>query len=364
VQHSKPEFHVWRLARNPSERLVKGHPRVPGKAAERGASVCSVVAIGGAKRCTLQPSDVAVLRCLRGFVVVECTSGRWSFGAFVGAFTKVDFRPVERSRLRRLVPDEALLERRAGGEPLRPLADDYQVAHTTLLRWFRRPEVARELPEARRRVAARRKIERAKRARQEQAERAQRARLRQAAKAERALEPKAEQEVKKRALEEAERDRELAAWMPPEPRVDPEHAWLDTHEAPRVLSSGDRYSANSRRAAEVVAAGGGIAEVMEATGLSRLNVLQTIDAQIVVRALGQGRRRRPAKRQPSQWSQPEGMRLRRLAPDTELIRRRAAGEPLRELAEDYGVSHTSLSRFFRRPDVRRQMPRRRARRSR
>jgi hypothetical protein len=44
-------------------------------------------------------------------------------------------------------------------------------------------------------------------------------------------------------------------------------------------------------------------------------------------------------------------RLRRLAPDQELIRRRAAGEPLRELASDYGVAHTTLGRYFERPEL-------------
>lgn len=48
-------------------------------------------------------------------------------------------------------------------------------------------------------------------------------------------------------------------------------------------------------------------------------------------------------------------RLRRLRPDAELIRRRAAGEPLRELAGDYDVSHTTLSRYFRRPGVSKQL---------
>jgi len=37
-------------------------------------------------------------------------------------------------------------------------------------------------------------------------------------------------------------------------------------------------------------------------------------------------------------------RLRTLVPDAELIRRRAAGEPLRELASDYEVAHTTLGR--------------------
>jgi hypothetical protein len=53
----------------------------------------------------------------------------------------------ERDRLRRLVPDHQLLPRRAAGEPLRRLAAEYGVAHTTLGRWFARPEVARQLRE-------------------------------------------------------------------------------------------------------------------------------------------------------------------------------------------------------------------------
>jgi hypothetical protein len=48
-------------------------------------------------------------------------------------------------------------------------------------------------------------------------------------------------------------------------------------------------------------------------------------------------------------------RLRRLQPDAELIRRRAAGETLRQLATDYGVWHTTLGRYFARPQVARQL---------
>jgi len=47
--------------------------------------------------------------------------------------------------------------------------------------------------------------------------------------------------------------------------------------------------------------------------------------------------------------------LRRLEPDAALLRRRAAGETLRLLARDYGVSHTSLSRYFARPGVVKQL---------
>ena len=48
-------------------------------------------------------------------------------------------------------------------------------------------------------------------------------------------------------------------------------------------------------------------------------------------------------------------RLRRLEADHELVRRRAAGETLRELACDYGVAHTTLSRYFARPKVAKQL---------
>jgi len=48
-------------------------------------------------------------------------------------------------------------------------------------------------------------------------------------------------------------------------------------------------------------------------------------------------------------------RLRRLQADAELVRRRAAGETLRELACDYGVAHTTLSRYFARPEVAKQL---------
>ena len=48
-------------------------------------------------------------------------------------------------------------------------------------------------------------------------------------------------------------------------------------------------------------------------------------------------------------------RLRRLRPDGELYRRRAAGESLRALARDYGVAHTTLSRHFARPQAAEQL---------
>jgi hypothetical protein len=50
------------------------------------------------------------------------------------------------------VPDPELVRRRAGGETPRRLTGDYRVAHTTLGRWFARPEVARQLYELQRRL--------------------------------------------------------------------------------------------------------------------------------------------------------------------------------------------------------------------
>jgi len=46
--------------------------------------------------------------------------------------------------------DRDLLRRRAAGETLRALAVDYQVAHTSLGRWFKRPQVASQLRAAKR----------------------------------------------------------------------------------------------------------------------------------------------------------------------------------------------------------------------
>ena len=70
----------------------------------------------------------------------------------------------------------------------------------------------------------------------------------------------------------------------------------------------------------------------------------TLDPVILVRAFANDTAARAA-------AEPNRDRLRRLAPDPVLIQRRAAGEPLRALAHDYGVSHTTLARYFTRPQV-------------
>jgi hypothetical protein len=61
---------------------------------------------------------------------------------------------MKRRRLRRLVPDEELIRRRAAGEPLRELALDYDVDHSTLSRYFARPEVVKEIKAMKRRLQA------------------------------------------------------------------------------------------------------------------------------------------------------------------------------------------------------------------
>jgi hypothetical protein len=224
-------------------------------------------------------------------------------------------------RLRRLVLDGELLERRAAGESLRSLAADYGVVHSTLLRYFRRPQVVLELREADRRLAGQRKAARAKR--KAESEREQQARRRgRSARAQRALERQLEQEVRKRAEEDAERDRALEDWTPPK-RATAYEAFFDRHEAPRGLASWELYSANDRKAAEVVSSGGGVQQVIEVTGLSWENVLRTIDAQILVRALENDPRRPTPAPPPRELPRSEG--LRRLEPDLDLLSRRAAG---------------------------------------
>ena len=99
----------------------------------------------------------------------------------------------------------------------------------------------------------------------------------------------------------------------------------------------------------MVASGGGLEEIVEATDLrTRENVYRSIDPAILVRAFAHDDAA-------AAGAEPNRDRLRRLLPDPGLIRRRAAGEPLRTLARDYQVAHTTLARYFTRPDVARQL---------
>jgi hypothetical protein len=199
-----------------------------------------------------------------------------------------------------LVPDAELVRRRAAGEPLRALAAEYGVAHTTLGRYFARPGVRRQLREAGQGVRAERR----------------------AAAAGRAAERRLLQELRRGAKEQAAR-------LP--------------------LARADLRSRSNELAEGAVATGGGIEAVIEATGLrTRENVLRLIDPVILVRAFDN-------EAAAAATAEPARDRLRRLVPDHELLRRRAAGEPLRPLAAAYGVAHTTLGRWFARPEVARQL---------
>jgi hypothetical protein len=132
------------------------------------------------------------------------------------------------------------------------------------------------------------------------------------------------------------------------PRRTAYEAWLDEGETPLPPLRADLRSRNDELAERAVEAGGGIEAVIEATGLrTRENVLRALDPAILVRAFDNAAA--------STAAPPDRARLRRLVPDPELVRRRAAGEPLRRLACDYGVAHTTLGRWFARPEVGRQL---------
>jgi transposase len=226
-------------------------------------------------------------------------------------------------RLRRLVPDEALFDRRVAGESQRVLARDYGVVHSTLGDFFRRPDGVLGLEEARRRLQAERKARQAE-------------------------ERRLKQKVQRRAQEDNKRDRRLEAWARRRPRRSGYEGWLDEHDAPRGLSSRDRFSVSDDLAEAVVEAGGGVEQVIDATRLSREDVLRNIDGQVMRRALAND------TRFPSN-ARPNDRGLRRLVPDSELIRRGATTETLRSIAADYGVSHTTILRYFKRPEVSKQL---------
>lgn len=173
-------------------------------------------------------------------------------------------------RLRNLVPDAELIRRRAADEPLRQLASDYNVAHTTLGRFFERPEVASQL----------------RRARQER-QAGERALARR-----RSTERRLEQEVRRKAKAQAatERDQARAAAETGErilrrpARTDYE-AWLDERDARVPLTRADLHSGHDQTAARVVAEGGGMQAVIEATDLRSLdNVVRLIDPAILKQA--------------------------------------------------------------------------------
>jgi len=177
-----------------------------------------------------------------------------------------------RRRLRRLVPDEALTRRRAAGEPLRELASEYDVSHTTLGRYFERPEVAKQLKEAARELRAEERALAARRA------------------AERRLEREVRRKAKEQAAgerEQADRARAAVAEITSRRRRarTSYEAWLDEHDARRPLTRAELHSTADEIAARVVASGGGMQAVIEATGARTLeNVVSGIDPAILAQA--------------------------------------------------------------------------------
>ena len=178
-----------------------------------------------------------------------------------------------RRRLRKLVPDAALIRRRAAREPLRDLALDYDVAHTTLLRYFERPDVAMQVKLAERQLRAEQRV----------------------ATDRRAAERRLEREVRRKAIEQAARERKEArvartAMLKTTSRRrvarSDYDAWLDERDAHTPLTRADLHSANDDMAASAVAAGGGMQAVIDATGLRTLeNVVNLIDPAILKQAL-------------------------------------------------------------------------------
>jgi len=177
-----------------------------------------------------------------------------------------------RRRLRRLVPDAELIRRRAAGEPLRELASDYGVAHTTLGRYFERPEVVKQLKQASEQLRTAERAEVARRAAERRQEQEVRRQARKQATGERA------QERRARAAE-----RELSSRRPG--ARGGLAAWLDERDQREPLTRADLHSWNDETAARVVDAGGGMQDVIEATDLrTRENVLGLIDPAILTRA--------------------------------------------------------------------------------
>lgn len=175
-----------------------------------------------------------------------------------------------RRRLRKLVPDQELIRRRAADEPLRELASDYNVAHTTLGRFFERPDVARQLRQARQELRA--------------GERA----LANRRSAERRLELEIRRKAKEQAATELEQARAGAGITEHARRRRPRtgyEGWLDERDARVPWTRADLHSTHDQTAARIVAEGGGIQAIIEATDLRSLdNVTRSIDPAILAQA--------------------------------------------------------------------------------
>ena len=175
-----------------------------------------------------------------------------------------------RRRLRKLVPDQELIRRRAADEPLRELAPDYNVMHTTLGRFFERPDVARQLRQVRQELRA--------------GERA----LARRRSAERRLELEIRRKAKEQAAAELEQARAAAGITERAGRRRPRtgyEGWLDERDARVPWTRADLHSTHDQTAARIVAEGGGMQAIIEATDLRTLdNVTRSIDPAILAQA--------------------------------------------------------------------------------
>jgi hypothetical protein len=190
-------------------------------------------------------------------------------------------------RLRKLVPDADLIRRRAAGESLRSLGSDYGVAHTTLLDYFERPEVVREMKQTEMELRAEQRTIADRQAADRRAEREVRRKAREQAAQER------RQARSAKAVE-----RELTS-RPRRFRTDYE-AWLDERDARQPLTRADLHSQNEDIAARVAADGGGVQAVIDATDLRTLeNVKNLIDPAILKLAYDNDLLRKPQPPEPS-----------------------------------------------------------------
>jgi hypothetical protein len=173
-------------------------------------------------------------------------------------------------RLRKLIPDEDLIRRRAAKEPLRDLAADYNVSHTTLSRYFDRPGVASQLRLARQELRAGEQALVRRRSTERQLERDVRRKAKAQAATERS-QARAAADISHRAR----RGRPRTAY----------EEWLDERDSRVPLTRADLHSGHDQTAARVVAEGGGIEAVIEATDLRSLdNVVGLIDPAILTQA--------------------------------------------------------------------------------
>jgi hypothetical protein len=155
---------------------------------------------------------------------------------------------------------------------VRELASDYDVAHTTLVRYFARPEVVKKLKEAATQLRAEERALAARRT------------------ADRRLEREVRKKAKQQAATEREQERHSQAAVAGitarrRPARTSYEAWLDERDARRPLTRAELWSTADEIAAGVVADGGGIQAVIDATGFHTIeNVVRGIDPAIVTQA--------------------------------------------------------------------------------